>query len=170
MIVGFDLDGVVFNLDIVALEAIRGIKDPEARLHEEKLYYLSRQVILDPRKFMHPSDQAVIVTARPRRVMKATFYSLNHNFPGLVLRLPILHVESFSTVELGPDAWANVRTKEDAVNLMKLTAHAKGAALKSVDAALYFEDNGEVIEELRRIMPGLTAIHFGNRFAAEEMK
>lgn len=166
MIVAFDMDGVLAGLDVPTLEMIRSIKDAEARYNEEKIYYLSRPVILDPRKFLHPTaDVAIIITARPKRVQRATYVWLSQHFPGLQIRLPVLFAESFTDFTVGPDAWSNVRTPEDATALLHLTAYAKAQAIRSVGAPIYFEDTGEVVEELRRLLPSVIIVHFAGKHA-----
>lgn len=151
--IGWDLDGVLVDIDVATLRLIDHIEDREERLFLEEWYYRDRNPLLNPKMFMSPEDRGFIITARPMYVYPITLSWCNHFFPYLELyNLPIKF-----TIEVlgnsGFDTWFQkiVKLKADAIKQLKID--------------LYIDDNIDIVRGLRA--RGIVAIQYGGRVAWE---
>lgn len=126
MKIAFDLDGVLCNIDIVALNIIRylGQEGKEMEGH----YYRDRQPLLNPYQFLTDEDTFIIVTARRKKLWPATKRWIEKFLPGIKCFL----------IDEGYTTPCDI-------------AKAKWKVLSEEEVDVYFDDNQGVIKALRAL-------------------
>ena len=72
MKVGFDLDGVLCEIDVFGLRLIDNTTPKEAQCSAEEWYYRERKPLLDARLLLSKDDEFYIITSRTDRLQKIT--------------------------------------------------------------------------------------------------
>lgn len=135
MIIGFDLDGVLCDINVTQLILIQNLPSAEVS------YYKERRPLLNPAQFLTNGDRYIIVTARRKDLGILTKRWIRRYLPNAKL---------FS-IETG-------FTKN-----VKKIAEKKLKILKRENAEVYFDDNPEIIKELRQMDNNIKFIQYGGR-------
>jgi len=136
MTLGFDLDGVICDIDHYELKLLDTVRRVDPSL--EYWYYVSRRVKLDPSIFKGEGDRVVIVTTRPKRYDWLTKkwlaeHSIEYN--------ELVFVECHRRDQLMSfDQWCDAM------------AEAKARAIKQHNIDVYFEDLPWVVDRLRELV------------------
>lgn len=138
-ILGFDLDGVLCDISLIDLTMIHKHGDVDANY-----YYIERKPLLNPKMFMHEYDKAVCITARPSQFHKITKRWMKKHYPNI----PVY----FFDVDLH---WS----EKGAV------AAAKVEYLKELGVQVYYDDDPEIIQNMRAIEENIMFIQYGGRLA-----
>ena len=144
MRIGFDLDGVLADIDIGWLNRIRDLGTPEK---EERQYYASRNKILDPYYLVAEGDEIFIITGRNPRLRTVTELWLLKNGLG--------HVPLVFTGDMPVPKETNEEFRK--------VARGKAAALRKYQIDVYFEDNEVVVRALRGAVPEVKIVQVGSR-------
>lgn len=144
MRIGFDLDGVLADIDIGWLNRIRDLGTPET---EERQYYASRNKILDPYYLVAEGDEIFIITGRNPRLRTVTELWLLKNGLGHV---PLVFTGSMPIPK---------GTNEE----FRKVARGKAVALRKYQIDVYFEDNEVVARALRGAVPEIKIVQVGSR-------
>ena len=137
MKIGFDLDGVLCDIDQLHLHLIRG------NTTLEKVYYYTRRQLVDPYLWLHTDDEGVIITSRPYGLKGITMeWMKSHG-----IRLPLHQEEACPAV---PPDWDGIaRWKADIINREKID--------------LYIDDNPELVARLRKLCKNAVILQYGAR-------
>lgn len=153
MKIGFDLDGVVADIDLVALELIHSIQDPKLRRKLEEQYYLNRKVLLDPSKCkVNNMDTIYIITSRYsttgldiNEITKEWLRQHNIYFDVLLfVENPIYYLSNL-------EEW------------YKELSHRKAEIINKEKLDIFFEDDPKIVKHLRTICPMTKIVKFGDR-------
>lgn len=135
MTIGFDLDGVLCDINVTQLILIQNLPSAEVS------YYKERKPLLNPVQFLISGDKYIIVTAR-RKVLKAiTREWINKYLPNA--------------------RWFSVWTGY--IDDIKKIAQEKLKILKKEKVEIYFDDNVDIIKELRKMCKSIKFVQFGGR-------
>ena len=126
MKIGFDLDGVLCDIDVSALGIIRYLCQEGKEM--EEWYYKDRKPLLNPYQFMTDTDTFVIITARKDRLWPITRRWVDKFLPGAKLLLV-------------NEGYTHPRE----------IASAKWRVLIKEKVNIYFDDNLQVIKALRAL-------------------
>jgi len=150
MRLGFDLDGVVVNINTALLRLIdlnKNLIDEHNLLLD--IYYRNCKNILNPYNLMHENDHAVFITARPIELQNITKRWQEKYYPNIKLIMvgqnPI------------PQHAANFDFKKWQDDIVE----RKYKAIIDNNIDIYFDDNPSIIEGLRN--KGITAVQIGGR-------
>lgn len=137
MVVIFDLDGVIAQMDLALLKSIE--HDPVLT----EIYYRTRATLLNPYDFLGPGDIGFIVTHRKLQWKEVTEHWLDAKRIGLTTL--------FSRERMpNPDApWSPVPA-----------ARAKAEVLKALRTDLYIDDDPEEAVALREL--GIPVLIYGS--------
>jgi len=141
--IGFDLDGVLCDVDKALLAWIGRIKDEKTRKIVEMWYYRNRKPLLNPRLFLHEDDEGVIITGRPERVKEITEKWCKKFYPEFELH--VLCLKDWRNMKL--QSWYEYVAKE------------KVKKIRELGINVYFEDNTEVVKFMRK--QGVIVIQYG---------
>jgi len=147
--IGFDLDGVIADIDILSLRIIDFQKDFKVRKELEKWYYSTRKVNLNPNFFCNSNDEIYIITSRFRELKDITKKWLDKN--GIQYKkLLFAHLSApYKTMSL--EKW------------YKKQAELKANILNTEKIEVYFEDAPGVVKYLRKLCPNIKIIQYGDR-------
>lgn len=136
MVIGFDLDGVIAQMDLALLKSIE--YDPALT----EIYYRTRSILLNPYDFLGPDDIGFILTHRRLQWKEVTERWLAAKRIGLTTL--------FSRERMpNPDVpWSPVPA-----------AYAKAEVLKALRADLYIDDDPEEAAALREL--GISVLIYG---------
>ena len=131
MNLGFDLDGVVCDIDHWKLKAMDSLNDSTLPYW----YYAYRRVKLNPAMFKAPNDRAYIITSRSSRFRDITISWLRKHGVAYddIIFLNIPHRTLFATL----DEWYTE------------IANRKASIIEKLKIDVYFEDELDVISKLR---------------------
>jgi len=137
MRIGFDLDGVLCDIDQLHLHLIKG------NVTLEKVYYYTRRQIVDPYLWLHSDDEGVIITSRPYGLKGITEdWMRSHG-----VRLLLLQEEPCPA--LPPDWEGIAKWKANIINREKID--------------LYVDDNPELVARLRKLCKNAVILQYGAR-------
>lgn len=148
MKIGFDIDGVILEMDVAMLRAADLNEDKRIKDELNKYYYLTRKIQLNPIDFLAEGDELYLITGRDRRYLDLTMKWKNKYFPNAKLIL-LGHVEP-----------GNETIIED---WFIKQARLKASVLLQEEIDVYFEDTPEVVRELRKLCPEVVIIQYGGR-------
>lgn len=148
MRIGFDLDGVVAEIDLASLRVIDFIEDRGKREELFRFYYACRKVDLNPMDFLTDGDEAFFITGRPIMYGDVTERWVSGYFG----RVPLIMTNAENPIAFESiDKW------------FVKQANKKAVVLKRLGIDVYFEDTPEIVVELRRLCSGITVIQYGGR-------
>ena len=147
MKIAFDLDGVLCDIDIPALNAIRRLYEGEERLKEDILYYMSRKPILNPEDFLHEGDEYIVITARYDDLWEVSKKWLDKYCPNHSDFFMVGSVTGYSEKEKWTD----------------LAARAKISIMEKEGVDIYFDDNPRFVEKYRNLTK-IPIIQYGGRY------
>lgn len=146
MRIGFDLDGVLCDTDINHVRLCVGIPpydtDLEKRKEMEIVYFSSRKPLLDPEDFVCDGDEYFVITGRGEEIMG----EVTRRWCGK-------YVPNAKEVYLvGGGYW-------------KPVTDAKVKQIVELDIDVYFDDDPEIVKELRKALPDkIKVIQYGGRW------
>lgn len=149
MKVGFDIDGVILDIDLGLIRMIDHMDSEEARKEVSKFYYALRRRQLNPIDFLHDDDELYFITSRSEEYQEVTERWAKKYFPQAKL-IVLGHAEP--TKESKLDSWF-VRA-----------AKKKAKAINENKIDVYFEDTGPVVKILRELCTNTKIIQYGGRF------
>ena len=152
MKIGFDLDGVLCNIDVATLHLIVNTTPEDARCSTEEWYYRERKPLLDARLLLSKDDEFYIITSRPERLQEITKLWVKHYYPQA--RLYFVSQES-----LRPDENNNESIKNWCFNKVQL----KAQKINELGIDVFFDDEAEAFEEFRKLCPNCKIIKYGGR-------
>jgi len=141
--ISFDLDGTICNTDWGWLDRIRENGWPK---DEDMKYYACREKILDPYRFLGPSDIGIILTGRPIHLKETTERWLKKNGMG-DFRLIFT-----KTTPRQPNGSADE---------LKIMGIEKANVLIENGIGVHFDDNVYIVEAMREASPDLVVIYTG---------
>jgi len=142
----FDLDGTICDSDWGWLDRLRDNYGDEWPTDEEEKYYACREKVLDPYRFMGLDDTAVILTGRPLHLKDITEKWLMKNGLG---GIPLVFTKTLMGT---PTA-----TKAE----FKLLGKAKAKFFIDEHIDVHFEDNEQIVQEMRKELPEVVVLHTG---------
>ena len=142
MRIGFDLDGVLLTQSSVEIVLCKGNEAAE------KLYYETREPLLNPYLFATDLDDLAIVTARAEKWLEITARHCAKFFPAI----PFYHVPVPQWLD--STKW---------LEWFKEVAHRKAMKIRDLELDVYFEDIPETVLELRKILKDTRIIQYGGR-------
>lgn len=122
MNIGFDLDGVICKYDAWASNQI-------TKESIKRIYFLEMPIQLNPKEFVLPEDNLIIITARPTIYSNVTKAWLE--FHGI--KCEVIFIGNKRT-ELSPEH----------------AAIKKAAVINDRNIEVFFEDNPTIVAELRK--------------------
>ena len=143
MLIGFDLDGVLADINVPLLHSLA---DSPNRKEYETWYYVCVKPLLDPRLIMLPEDTGVIITSRATWMMDITEKWCRKYYPQFPLHI-------IDNEWLDP----TMNTKDWSINAAK----KKYEKMVVLGVELYIDDNPVVVRELRKL--GMPALQYGGR-------
>jgi len=152
VIIGFDLDGVIAELDIPTLRLIDlALKNnDEERKHVERYYFSYRPVEVNSNLFCnYHTDKLIILTSRPKEFRDLTEEWLRNN--GIRYDKLIMADNILPTGKTDLSSWF-----ED-------MAKSKAKILKEEGVEIYFEDTPDMVKALREMCPDIKIIQYGLR-------
>jgi len=150
MKIGFDLDGVLCDLDISILRCIDFISDPDMRRSAEEYYYKCRKPLLNPYYFLSEEDEGYIITARPLYLEEITRKWVKQFYPTFPLII-LGHTPPFGITDE-----KEIRKWLKREQLMK-----KVEKIKELNLEIYIDDTPSLVVELRKLCPNTKIIKFG---------
>lgn len=144
MRVSFDLDGTVCDSDWGWLDTLRRLGWPG---DDENKYYACRNKILDPYRFLGKDDTGFILTGRPIHLKPITEEWLAKNGLGDLTLVFAMELPGRSKGTNGE---------------FRSQAQCKVRYMVSNNIHVHFDDNSEVVNTIRRLLPeGYVVIHTG---------
>jgi hypothetical protein len=147
MIVGFDFDGVICDIDIVSLKLLDSLEGEEY-LRAERSYYASRRPLLNPEDFLAEGDEYYVLTARPEHINDISIRWLNKYCP---------NYKEFFCV----GGTKNLHDT-DHVAWLENSIGGKCRLIEKLDIEVYFEDNPHLAQEYRRRLD-IPVVQYGGR-------
>jgi FMN phosphatase YigB (HAD superfamily) len=151
MIIGFDLDGVLCDVDTPLIRMMDNIKDDGARESIAEWYYSDRKPILNPRLFLSENDKMIIITSRPKKYNDITRRWVKHYFPhsGLIM--------------IDQDSTKKTNDKNDIDSYLKSKVERKAKVINELGIDIYFDDDVNVLEYFRELCEKCKIIKYGGR-------
>lgn len=144
MLTGFDLDGVLAELDEVQITLIDLVENAQVRERLQETYFMNRKPIglIPGVHFPSQQTQRVIITGRPLWAMPVTLMWTERHYPGT----PVHFAESMLPPLL-PIGLRSFRSRS-----RREIAEGKALQITRLGVGVFYEDDPEVIEELRRLV------------------
>ena len=150
MKIGFDLDGVLCNVDVGLLRVIDNMKD-EVKKSAEEWYYRERKPLLNPILFLSAEDKFYIITSRPKRLEYITRPWVNRYYPNAIF----INTDHETLTKKDND-------REAIKDWLKKMAEKKAELVSKLD--VYFEDSSDTVYWLRKMCPDTKIIQYGGRW------
>jgi len=155
MKLGFDLDGVLCDIDVVTLHLMHKLT-PEKEELAELYYYTERKPLLNPKNIMTEWDEYHIITGRHEGLADVTKRWVSKFLPDV----KSLHI-------VGEAAWYKLaaRADDDAV----WEEYAEKSIMNKVDKIIelginfYIDDSVTNVRRLREELPDITVLQYGGR-------
>jgi len=147
MKISFDLDGVVCSTDWDWLDRLRERGWPK---EDEEKYYACLEKWLNPYDFLGIDDEAVILTGRPIHLKEITLKWLKKNGLGAI---PVIFTKTLKGHPSG------------AKKEFKALGKDKAKFFEQEGISIHFDDNEQVVESMRKALPNVVVIHYGNHVA-----
>ncbi len=125
MIIGFDMDGVLCDINLVELELMRLYNN-----RGEEHYYRERKPLLNPKNLMMESDTAICVTARKKHLREITKRWMNFHYP-------YIEIHFFETDR---EYWEKEKI---AMEKLKL--------LYKLNISIYIDDSSDIVYFMRKL-------------------
>jgi hypothetical protein len=151
MKIGFDIDGVLADINVATLRIMDNLKK-EAKNSAEQWYYRERKPLLDPRMMLGKDDEMVFITGRPERVRKITEDWVKFYYPQATLH--------FASPKMGT---IKGNTPEEIAKWCASKLLTKATKINELGIDVFFEDDSEGLCELRDACPNCKIIKYGGR-------
>jgi len=149
MKIGFDLDGVLCDIDVAVLRMLDNIPNEDVKTSVEEWYYRERKPLLNPKLFLRTSDEFHIITSRPKRLAKLTMRWVGHYYPNSKL-----HIVFQDTIKNGD---------QDVANYCKKKVAIKARKINELGIDVFFDDEAESFDYFRELCPNCKVIKYGGR-------
>jgi len=152
LIIGFDIDGVIAQIDLATIRLIDFVQDDKGRENVENYYFAHRPVDLNSNLFRNfEGDKIILVTSRPMKYKQLTIDWLDKH--GIKYDKLIMLDHSLPTGLTGKELveWFNGQ------------AEKKANSLKENNIEVYFEDTPHTVKKLRELCPNIRIILYGYR-------
>lgn len=152
MKIGFDLDGVLCEINIGLLRIIDNLTG-SAKQTAEEWYYRQRPTHLNPEDFVTKEDEYYIITCRPRGYNDITI-EWAEKYCSNAKNVFIIGRRNLEENENEPQKivdWLNINAEEKAqtINLLKLE--------------VFIDDSPTIVSKLRSLCPNTKIICYGGR-------
>jgi len=146
---GFDLDGVIADIDIFKLRVIDSMSGKwQGELNN--WYYGTREYQLNPNMFVYEGDEIYIITSRGEHLEEITKQWLKKNS---------VPYDKLIFVHHNPGKYIGNELEE----WFKRQAQKKAKVLKENKIEVYFEDTPSTVKYLREMCDNIIIIQYGNR-------
>ena len=147
---GWDLDGVIADIDLFKLRTIDSMTDEKWKKELSTWYYSTREYQLNPKDYVHEGDEIYIITSRGESLEDITKQWLKkHNV--YYDKLIFVHHDPGNYIGDSLEEWFNRQ------------AQKKAKVLKESGIEVYFEDTPSTVRYLREMCPNIKVIQYGNR-------
>ena len=151
MKIGFDLDGVICDINLSLLAVImRILPEGEWKKQITNLYYSEGKVKIHPEMFLGLDDEFYIITSRTADLEPVTALWVRKFCP----RTKLIMVDQ----EI-----PHMHSKEELENYREMQAKKKAIEINKLGLDVYFEDSWTVVQRLRQLCPKTKIICFGGR-------
>jgi hypothetical protein len=150
MKIGFDIDGVLAEIDCAMLRVMDNMT--QGKESAEEWYYRDRKPLLDARSFLSQNDELIILTGRPDHLKDTTMLWIKQYYPNAKL--------FFATPSLLPPKG---NTQESVKKWCEAKLMCKASYINNLGLDVYFEDENEGMEDLRKACPKCKIIMYGGR-------
>lgn len=149
MNIGFDLDGVLCELNIPIMHLFNRL-GAEGEKNAERYYYVYRKRMLNPEDFLHMEDKYYIITARHEDLYDVTKawcdkYCPNNSGLYVVGGIPWYKIDG------GRSVYSERATIE------------KAKIIRKHDIKMHFEDSPRVVAQLRELLPDVVIVQYAGR-------
>lgn len=156
VVFGFDLDGVLCNIDVALLHIMHKLPPEQEKLCE-LYYYTERTPLLDPHLFLSEGDEYHIITGRHILLKDVTEKWCRRFFPdaksvNIVGGEPWYYYEAAKHGD--PVVWE--RYAEKAIM-------SKVEKIKELGVDVYIDDSPSNVRRLRKELPDVIIIQYGGR-------
>jgi hypothetical protein len=150
MIWGFDIDGVLCDIDVPQLQIIDSLPD-DKRGWVEKLYYADRKTVLNPELLLAEGDIWYAITARRADLEPITKKWLDKFCP--------TYKELFC---VGEGGWDSPPYNGSYKEWIKMASNNKIELFEELGLEIYIDDSPSNVEKYRR-MTDIPIIKYGTR-------
>ena len=157
MILGFDLDGCICNQDSTQLQIMHELKLETEKILEP-IYYSERELLLDPRKFLHDGDEYHIITGRHEGLKTVTENWVKKWCP-----------EAKTLNVCGGRPWYDFEKRPGENNVecwqrwFCVAIQNKVELIKNLGIEVYFDDSPSGVSQLRAALPDVKFIRYAGR-------
>lgn len=152
MKIGFDLDGVIADIDFFKLRTVDFERDQKIKKELEYWYYASRRLLLNPDTFKLDNDEVIIITTRAS-VTGNNIRKLTEDW----LKYQNVHYDRLYFVPVPQGQYIGQSLQE----WYRRMAEEKAKIINREGLDVYFEDSPEVARYLRLLCPNTKIIRFG---------
>jgi uncharacterized HAD superfamily protein len=149
MKIAFDMDGVLCDIDIPALNLINNFYDGEKKLVEDIKYYMSRRPLLNPEDMLHEGDEYIVITARYDGLEEVTTRWLKKYCP------------NYKELYIVGSMNSGFRSDYEGWKLKSVKEKIK--IMEEYGTDVYFDDNPSLVG-LYRELTDIPVIQYGGRF------
>lgn len=150
MKIGFDLDGVLCNIDVAVLRIIDNMPDTWGRASMEEWYYRERDPLLNPYDLLTEDDEFFIITSRRKHLHEITKRWVKKYFPNAKLFMLDLPEMLIGFTDVKAFFWEKV-------------SEAKARMINKLHLDVYFDDSAINVQFLREMCPNTKIIQYGGR-------
>jgi len=150
MRIGFDLDGVLCEIDVAVLRIIDNSPE-EARKSAEEWYYRERKPLLNMKLVIAKGDECFILTSRPNRLAYITVPWVKRYYPNIPLT-----IISHETLK--------GNSKKEVKKWLVEMGKKKAEVINAMNLDIYFEDSPTTVHTLRKFCPNTKIIQYGGRW------
>jgi len=151
MKIGFDLDGVLRTLDLFPLRICKEISDDYDMM---KWYYMLLKPELNPFMFLSEDDEAYIISMQKDRDRELTEKWLRKFLPTITAHV-LVHNWNASD-------WK----AQNSEKINNEWSSQKATKIKELGLEVFFEDDPQVVKQLRELCPETKIIQYGGRLLA----
>lgn len=156
MKMGFDLDGVLCDIDVTVLHLMHKLPPEEEEL-AEVYYYKERKPLLNPKFLMNEDDTYCIITGRHNKLREVTHDWCKRFLPDVK-----------EVYVVGGDPWYYYKAAKHADpkiwrEYAENSVMAKVHMIRSLDLDFYIDDSPSNVRRLREELPKVTVLQYGGR-------
>jgi hydroxymethylpyrimidine pyrophosphatase-like HAD family hydrolase len=156
VLIAFDLDGTVLKQDMATLRMIDMVENRDEQ-HDLMRYYCNHlEMLFNPLDYLADGDTLFFITGRSIWVEEMTRQWAKKYFPTATVIVTRLDHPTKDTVLMT----SNYGT-DKSWNMLQSERKAKAINENAID--VYFEDNPEVVQNLRKMCPNTKVLQYGGR-------
>jgi len=153
--IGFDLDGVLCDIDIPVLRILDNLPD-EQKESVEEWYYRGRVPMLNPYMFKSIDDKIFIITGRSKHLLDITKNWIKRFLPDVYMR------GNFYVVGDSNDLLDNENTEKEIDLWVKRRMQEKADMINKLKIDVFFDDTYNT-PILRKLCPNTKIIQYGGQ-------